>query len=144
MAPEKTHSQNPSCSPAGRRGQIRPHPQPAPPERVLALFCHSDCLRFSLTKFCNRNFSGFVLHLVCQSLSLFIYNSLFLRDDTESDFSLQLQPSSVMEGPGNPHHFFLCHSQAKEDWSYSLLFTLKLQKTISKLILLSFCSLPSV
>uniref|UniRef100_A0A673UNR7 Uncharacterized protein n=1 Tax=Suricata suricatta TaxID=37032 RepID=A0A673UNR7_SURSU len=36
MAPEKTHSQHPGCSLPGRRGQVWP-PQPATPERVLAL-----------------------------------------------------------------------------------------------------------
>lgn len=71
-------------------------------------------------------------------------SSLFLRGDIETDFSFQLQPSSAREGTGNLYHFFLCHSHAKEDRSYSSLFTLELQKTISNLILFSFPSLPSV
>lgn len=62
MAPEKTHSQNPGCSPAREKGAGRG--PPAPPERVLALFCHWDSLRFSLTTFLKRAFPGFVLHLV--------------------------------------------------------------------------------
>lgn len=62
MAREKTHSQDPGCSPAREKEAGRG--PPAPPEGVLALSCPWDSLCFSLPQFLKRAFSGFVLHLV--------------------------------------------------------------------------------
>lgn len=68
MAPEKTHSQKRGCSPAGVKGAGFT-PQPAPPQRVLALLASEMVFSISLTKFFSRIFSFFffqtALHPVC-------------------------------------------------------------------------------
>lgn len=139
MAPEKTHSQNPGCSPARERGRYDPlSPQSQQHQKGFWLFLPLRWSSLFTHKIFQQNHFQFCSpSCLLESLSLYLQlacsqSSLSPRDNIESDFSLQLQPSSVMEGPGNLCHFFLCHSQAKEDCSYNSLLTLKLQKTISK------------
>lgn len=113
MAPEKTHSQNPGCSPARERGRYDPlSPQSQQHQKGFWLFLPLRWSSLFTHKIFQQNHFQFCSpSCLLESLSLYLQlacsqSSLSPRDNIESDFSLQLQPSSVMEGPGNLCHFF--------------------------------------
>lgn len=144
MTPEKTHSQNPCCLPSWEERLVWPQQPPPPVEdrpsfsTEMVFGCHAPMFLF----FHQNLFFVFVLHLVCQSLSVFIDSFLAARALSSQEVALDVTFHQEGEALEAFIAFFLCHLQAKESLSYICPFALKSQKPVSKLTVFSSPSLP--